>query len=103
MAKKVERTFKATLAKNPVKGGAWKVTYTITELRNNGLGGYDEIEIDNNVTAWSNASAGKRYIKERVQQLTPRKSIKLDVTSIDENEKPVKIQGTLIYKDVASL
>jgi len=98
MAKKVERTFKATLTRNTAKGGAWKVNYTITELRQNGLGSYDDIEIDNITTAWSNASAGKRWIKERVQQLTPRKSIKLDITSIDENEKPVKIQGTLIYK-----
>jgi len=98
MARKVERTFKATLMKNTVKGGAWKVTYIITESRSNGLGGHDDIEIDNNVTAWANASAGKRYIKERVQQLTPRKSVKLAVVNEDENGKPVKIQGTLIYK-----
>ena len=98
MARKIERVFKATLSKNPVKGGAWKVTYTITESRSNGLGGYDEIEIDNNITAWANAGAGKRYIKERVQQLTPRKSIKFVVANEDENGKPVKLQGTLIYK-----
>jgi hypothetical protein len=103
MARKTERTFKATLMRNTMKGGAWKVTYTITETRSNGLGGYDEIEIDNITTAWSNASAGKRWIKERVQQLTPRKSIKLEITSIDENEKPVKIQGTLIYKEPVKL
>lgn len=96
--RKIERTFKATLAKNPVKGGAWKVTYVITESRSNGLGGYDEIELDNNVTAWANAGASKRYIKERVQQLTNRKSIKFIVANEDENGKPVKIVGTLIYK-----
>lgn len=98
MAKKTERTFKATLIKNMQKGGAWKVTYTITESRNNGLGGYEEIEIDNITTAWANASASKRWIKERVQSLTPRKSVKLEVTSEDENGKPIKISGTLIYK-----
>lgn len=103
MARKTERTFKASLIKNMAKGGAWKVTYTITETRSNGLGGYDEIEIDNITTAWANASAGKRWIKERVQQLTPRKSVKLEVTSEDENGKPVKIQGTLIYKEPIKL
>ena len=98
MAKKVERTFKATLIKNMEKGGAWKVTYTITEAQKNDLGTYDNVEIDSITTAWSNASAGKRWIKERVQSLTPRKSVKLEITSEDENGKPVKISGTLIYK-----
>lgn len=98
MAKKAERTFKATLIKNMEKGGAWKVTYTITESQKNDLGTYDNVEIDNITTAWSNASAGKRWIKERVQSLTPRKSVKLEVTSEDENGKPIKISGTLIYK-----
>ena len=103
MVRKIERTFKATLAKNPVKGGAWKATYIITETKANGLGGYDEVEVDNNVTAWANASAAKRYIKERVVQLTTRKSIKFEVANEDENGKPVRLVGTLIYKHVGEL
>lgn len=100
--RKIERTFKATLAKNMIKGGAWKVTYTITESRSNGLGGYDEVEIDNNVSAWANASASKRWIKDRVQALTPRKSIKFEVANEDESGKPIKLVGTLIYTEASS-
>lgn len=98
MPRKIERTFKAILMKNMLKGGAWKVTYVITEDRPNGLGGYDTLEIDNNVSAWSNAAAGKRWIKDRVVNLTTRKSIKFDVANEDENGKPIKLVGTLIYK-----
>lgn len=101
--RKFERIFKATLAKNNMKGGAWKVTYVITEDRPNGLGGYDTVEIDNNVTAWSNASAGKRWIKDRVVNLTTRKSIKFEVANEDENGKPIKLVGTLIYKQGPTL
>ena len=91
MGKKVNVVFDATLKKNPEKGGAWLARVTT----------YDEGIDEGNVivlTAWSNASAGKRWIKERVQSLTPRKSVKLEVTSEDENGKPIKISGTLIYK-----
>ena len=90
MAKKVSAVFEATLKKNPEKGGAWLARVSTRDE------GMDENNVV--IAAWSNASAGKRWIKERVQSLTPRKSVKLEVTSEDENGKPIKISGTLIYK-----
>lgn len=94
MAKKVNQTLKAHLAKNILveKGGAWLLTITI---HNDG----DNDFILNTSTAWSNPSAAKRYLKEVVLANTPRKSIKMAVTVTDiPTDKPLKIDGELSYK-----
>ena len=70
MAKKVVKTFTAKLNKNTEKGGAWMAIISIT------TDGMDGTEILN-TSAWSNASAGKRWVKSQVQALTPRKSVKM--------------------------
>jgi len=90
MARKVSASFKATITKNQVKGGAWLVEYEY------------QVETTTNpvseIQAWSNASAGKRWIKEKVQELTPRKSLKMIVSSTDLNGKPTKIVGEMTFK-----
>ena len=49
--------------------------------------------------AWKNASAGKKYIKAMVQELTPRKSVKLIPSEEkDAKGKPVRFSGTLNFK-----
>ena len=94
MAKKVNQTLKAHLAKNTLveNGGAWLLTITIN---NEG----DSDFILNASTAWSNPSAAKRYLKTVVLANTPRKSIKMAVTVKDvTTDKPLKIDGELSYK-----
>jgi hypothetical protein len=51
------------------------------------------------LSAWANASAGKRWIKEQVQALTPRKSVKM-VASDDKDAKgkPLGFSGTVNFK-----
>jgi hypothetical protein len=92
MAKKVTAIFDATLKKNNVKGGAWLARVTT----------YDEGLDDGNVivsTAWSNASAGKRWIKEMVAQMTPRKSVKMVAgAELDAKGKPITFSGKVEYK-----
>ena len=94
MVKKVNSVFDATLKKNPEKGGAWLARVTT----------YDEGMEDGNVivsTAWSNASAGKRWIKEMVAKMTPRKSVKMTActtTPPDAKGKPMAFEGKLSYK-----
>ena len=94
MGKKVNAVFDATLKKNPEKGGAWLARVTT----------YDEGMDDGNVivsTAWSNASAGKRWIKTMVAQMTPRKSVKMTpctTTPPDAKGKPMAFEGKLSYK-----
>jgi hypothetical protein len=89
MAKKVDATFSVEICKNTEKGGAWLATYTITE---------DGVEKGYVNEAWSNASAAKRWIKSKVVEHTPRKSIKLEITTKDLNDKPTCIKGQLTYK-----
>lgn len=92
MAKKVLKTFKATIRKNREKGGAWLSTISIEDE----LGTKELTEI----TAWSNASAAKRHVKTNVQGLTPRKSISFLGTHPDEKEKPTLFYGVIQYKVV---
>lgn len=91
MAKKVNAVFEATLDKNDVKGGAW-----IAAIKT-----YDE-GVDahhHELSAWANASAAKRWVKERVQALTPKKSVKLIAGStLDAKGKPVSFNGLVKYK-----
>jgi hypothetical protein len=94
MAKKVNAVFEATLKKNPEKGGAWLARVTT----------HDEGIEEGNVivsTAWSNASAGKRWIKEMVIKMTPRKSVKMTActtTPPDAKGKPMAFDGKVEYK-----
>jgi len=91
MAKKVNQTFTATLTKNTEKGGAWLADFTIVT---EGV-----TEVIYKESAWANASAGKRWIKERVKESTPRKSIiMIDSGKVDEKNKPISFKGELIYK-----
>lgn len=91
MAKKVNGTFEAVLEKNNVKAGAWLATVqisyetspTVTTLR----------------SAWTNASAGKRWLKEQVIENTTKKSVKMIAGStLDEKGKPVLFTGTVSFK-----
>lgn len=88
MVKKVQRTFTANLWLNTEKGGAWIAEYHYgTEEDFKGL-----------YTAWKNASAAKRWLKSVVQEVTPRKSIKMVAgDALDEKGKPVSFTGELKY------
>jgi hypothetical protein len=92
MTKKVNVTFYAETIKNQSKGGAWLTTIRITD---------EGMDIPNQVitAAWSNASAAKRFIKEKVQELTPRKSVKMIAsTNLDAKGKPIAFVGQIGYK-----
>jgi hypothetical protein len=92
MAKKVSKVFKADLKKNDVKGGAWMATVTVQDE------GIDSVDVIT-TSAWANASAGKRWIKEMVQKLTPRKSVKMVASDAkDAKGKPVSFGGELNFK-----
>ena len=92
MSKKVNVTFYAQTIKNQAKGGAWLTTIRITD---EGMDTPHEII----TAAWSNASAAKRFIKEKVQELTPRKSVKMIAsTNLDAKGKPVAFVGQIGYK-----
>jgi hypothetical protein len=92
MAKKVNVTFYAETIKNQSKGGAWLTTIRITD---------EGMDIPKEVihAAWSNASAAKRFSKEKVQELTPRKSVKMIAsTNVDAKGKPIAFVGQVGYK-----
>jgi hypothetical protein len=92
MAKKVNVTFYAETIKNQSKGGAWLTTIRITD---EGMDTPHEVI----TAAWSNASAAKRFIKEKVQELTPRKSVKMIAsTNVDAKGKPIAFVGQIGYK-----
>jgi len=87
---KIEKTFSASLTKNTDKGGAWLGVVSIKDQNGEGAASY---------RAFSNASAGKRWIKEMVIALTPRKSIKMISNGeLDEKEKPTTFVGEVIFK-----
>jgi hypothetical protein len=91
MAKKIEKTVKATLTKNTSveRGGAWLLTICQCDPNNEDVITH---------SAWSNPSAGKRYLKSFVVENTPRKSIKLEIKATDANGKPTHIAGELTYR-----
>jgi len=92
MAKKVVKTFSANLNKNLEKGGAWMAIISITT---DGMDGTDVL----NTSAWSNASAGKRWVKSQVQALTPRKSVKMIAgEGKDLKGKPTSFVGVVTFK-----
>jgi len=91
MAKSTQ-TLSAELRKNVIveKGGAWLLRITVVQ---------DADTITDGFTAWSNPSAAKRYLKDFVVSFTPRKSIKMEVTTVDNTtNKPILLVGNLTYK-----
>ncbi len=90
MAKKVVKTFNAALIKNIEKGGGWLAVVTVK---------IEDITETQIMNPWTNASAGKRWIKNQVQLLTPRKSIKmLAGTDLDEKGKPLSFVGVVTFR-----
>jgi hypothetical protein len=91
MVKKVVKTFTANLNKNTEKGGAWLATVNISDAEGNAGLIYQ--------AAWSNASAGKRWVKSQVQALTPRKSVKMIAgEGKDAKGKPTSFVGVVTFK-----
>ena len=91
MVRKSTYTFNASLILNTEKGGGWLATVSVVDK--------DSVPQASFCTAWKNASAGKRYIKAMVQQLTPRKSVKLVAGEVlDAKGKPTSFAGELSFK-----
>lgn len=88
MVKKITVTFSARIWANTEQGGAWIAEYSLDE---------DNI-VTGEYSAWKNASAAKRWIKAKVQGLTPRKSVKLLAGELDAKGKPTSFTGELVYK-----
>jgi hypothetical protein len=99
MARKVNKRFKAELTLNKEKGGAWLATICLCRVAVDEMGSPNELTEIASVSAWKNASAGKKYIKAKVQELTPRKSVKL-VAGNETNEKgkPISFKGSLDFR-----
>lgn len=86
---KVKHQFQATITLNQDKGGGWLATYHLTSES-----GFE----NSGQSAWKNAAAAKRWIKAKVQELTPRKSVKLVQTVNPDTNKPVSFAGTLDFR-----
>lgn len=86
---KESKTFTATVNLNIEKGGGWLASVSITSATGT------DTQL---TTAWKNASAAKRWVKERVKELTPRKSIKL-IESAKKDDKPISFVGSLDYRE----
>lgn len=91
MAKKVF-TFDARVSRNMAKGGGWLASVTLSNDQ-------DDVR-DTIYSAWKNASAAKKWVKEQVQKLTPRKSVKLIAgPDKDDKDKPTRFIGSLTFRD----
>lgn len=91
MAKKNTWNFVATVTLNPEKGGGWLAKY---DLRSD-----DEFLYGSSgITAWKTSSAAKRWVKAKVQELTPRKSVKMFAETAEDSSKPVAFAGSIQYK-----
>ena len=105
MAKKEKKKFVANLELNPEKAGAWMASVFVeTPINVDATAGRLQNSMADSVgeskqTAWKNASAAKRWIKAKVQEMTPRKSVKMNATKFGEKEKPVAFAGVLEYKE----
>lgn len=92
MAKKINALFEAELIKNQEKGGAWLGEFSVKR---------DDMESASAAgrQAFSNASAGKRWLKAMVLEHTVKKSIKMTATEEkDIKEKPVHFTGAVAFK-----
>jgi phage terminase small subunit len=89
---KVNANFNGELRKNTEKGGAWIAEFSVTHA------GADRT-VNAGYSAWSNASAGKRWLKEMVLANTPKKSIKMVAnTERDAKDKPIYFNGDVVFK-----
>ena len=94
MAKKVTHTFTVNITKNTLTetGGAGLLDIIITKEN-------DPLVVYGAKTAWANPSAAKRWVKAVVQDLTPRKSVKLIAgENLDAKGKPLSFYGQLAFK-----
>lgn len=92
MAKKINASFEAELRKNTEKGGAWLAEFSVTRAD------YDKA-VASGRNAFSNPSAGKRWLKEQVLANTNKKSIKMVATEEkDAKDKPVCFNGLVAFK-----
>ena len=92
MAKKINAMFEAELIKNQEKGGAWLGEFSVVrdDLEQSSASGRQ---------AFSNASAGKRWLKEQVLANTNKKSIKMIASDArDAKDKPVHFEGAVAFK-----
>lgn len=96
MAKKKQRKFEASVVKGMHKSAAWLCVTQLFE--------YDDeldiyVVIEEMTSAWKTASAAKKCVKEEVQRVTPRKSVKMvPGTEVDEKGKPYTFIGVLEFK-----
>ena len=91
MVKKVSYKFTADINLNSEKGGAWLAVVNVVDENNIAQAMF--------TTAWKNASAAKRYAKTMVQQLTPRKSVRMIAgEGVDEKGRPTSFSGEVVYK-----
>lgn len=94
MARKINAAFKGSLIKNLDKGGAWMATLTILHEAPDGF-----MPVKTESSAWTSASAGKRWLKHRLMDLTPKKSIKMVAGSeVDAKGKPAAFNGEVAFK-----
>ena len=92
MPKKENAVFEAELIKNTEMGGEWLAEYSVSR------DDYDKVAVAGR-NAFSNPSAGKRWLKEQVLAHTNKKSIKMVATDKrDAKDKPVFFTGTVAFK-----
>ena len=97
MAKKVDYTFDAYIELNQEKGGAWLATCHRSYVDEEGEK-ISELLIH---TPWKNAAAAKRWVKAKVLEHTPRKSVKMNpklIIEVDGKDKVISYSGELKYK-----
>ena len=103
MAKKITKKFTATLTLNTEQGGAWLANVSLLTPLHDGIipnsNSMPSSEAISYEAAWKNASAGKRWIKAKVLEMTPRKSVKMEATTVDKTtDKPTAFVGVLEFK-----
>ena len=92
MAKKINAFFEAELCKNTERGGAWLAEFSVSR------DDYDKVVVSGR-NAFSNPSAGKRWLKEQVIANTNKKSIKMIATEErDAKDKPICFNGSVAFK-----
>ena len=92
MAKKINCLFNAELIKNQEQGGAWLAEFYVER---------DDLmkPVASGRNAFSNPSAGKRWIKTMVLEHTNKKSIKMIANEErDAKDKPVFFNGNVVFK-----
>lgn len=100
MAKKVAAKFVATITLNEAKAGGWLAIVSVQKEAGTSVNSIQPAEGLSVYSSWKNASAAKRWVKEMVQEHTPRKSVKMLVTKEDKTTgKPQAFVGSLEYKE----